>query len=286
LKHCKRILDMVLRPDGAQTICMAMLSGILLTAVFQRGLEESVLAYSCYALSTYSLVMAIRHGIRLFGICSQKLNENAAYARYKSDPEYKIRLSIHVSLAVTAFYSAAKAAAGLWYGSAWLGALALYYTLLTFARYLLFMYIRKGRHDRLREYRLYRLCALLLLVLTIALAAISFYSVYYGRAIEYPGYMIYAAAAFTFYSLTMAIINQFRYRSLESPVFRAGKQLSFASAFVSLYFLQCSLFSVFGDGSPWEKYMNIGTGMAVFALIAADAVYMIRKSSEFLDKNT
>lgn len=285
MKHCKRILDTVLRPDGAQTICMAMLSGIMLTAVFQRGLEESVLAYSCYALSAYSLVMAIRHGIRLFGICSQKLNENAAYARYKSDPEYKIRLSIHVSLAVTAFYSAAKAAAGLWYGSAWLGALALYYTLLTFARYLLFRYIRKGRHDRLREYRLYRLCALLLLVLTIALAAISFHTVYHGRAIKYPGYMIYAAAAFTFYSLTMAIINQLRYRSLESPVFRAGKQLSFASAFVSLYFLQCSLFSVFGDGSPWEKYMNIGTGMAVFALIAADAVYMIRKSKKYLGES-
>lgn len=286
MKHCKRILDKVLRPDGAQTICMAMLSGILLTAVFQRGLEESVLAYSCYALSAYSLVMAIPHGIRFFGICSQKLNENAAYARYKSDPEYKIRLSIHVSLAVTAFYSAAKAAAGLWYGSAWLGALALYYILLTFARYLLFRYIRKGRHDRLREYRLYRLCAFLLLILTLTLAAISFHAIYHGRAIKYPGYMIYAAAAFTFYSLTMAIINQLRYRSLESPVFRAGKQLSFASAFVSLYFLQCSLFSVFGDGSPWEKYMNIGTGMAVFALVAADAVYMIRKSSEFLDKNT
>ena len=285
MKHCKQILDIVLRPDGAQTICMAMLSGILLTAVFQRGLEESVLAYSCYALSAYSLVMAIPHGIRLFGICSQKLNENAAYARYKSDPEYKIRLSIHVSLAVTAFYSAAKAAAGLWYGSAWLGALALYYTLLTFARYLLFRYIRKGRHDRLREYRLYRLCAFLLLILTLTLAAISFHAIYHGRAIKYPGYMIYAAAVFTFYSLTMAIINQLRYRSLESPVFRAGKQLSFASAFVSLYFLQCSLFSVFGDGSPWEKYMNIGTGMAVFALIAADAVYMIRKCKKYLGEN-
>ena len=285
MKHCKQILDIVLRPDGAQTICMAMLSGILLTAVFQRGLEESVLAYSCYALSAYSLVMAIPHGIRLFGICSQKLNENAAYARYKNDPEYKIRLSIHVSLAVTAFYSAAKAAAGLWYGSAWLGALALYYTLLTFARYLLFRYIRKGRHDRLREYRLYRLCAFLLLILTLTLAAISFHAIYHGRAIKYPGYMIYAAAAFTFYSLTMAIINQLRYRSLESPVFRAGKQLSFASAFVSLYFLQCSLFSVFGDGSPWEKYMNIGTGIAVFALIAADAVYMIRKCKKYLGEN-
>jgi len=78
----------------------------------------------------------------------------------------------------------------------------------------------------------------------------------------------------------MAVINLIRYRRFNNPIYSASKIYSLATACVSLFFLQNSMLSVFGDGGDWQRYMNIGTGAIVFLLIVGAAVFMIWRATK------
>lgn len=74
--------------------------------------------------------------------------------------------------------------------------------------------------------------------MTVPIAVIGAVSVYTGGATEYPGHLIFAAAAYTFYSLTMAIVNICRFRGAGLPVYSAANALALMTALVSMFFLQ------------------------------------------------
>ena len=207
------------------------------------------------------------------GRCTGMLHRHPVMHRYLTDLHFKAEVSLRASFAVTLAFCAYKAALGVLLRSPWLGAAAGYYLILGMARLVL---VKKLRHkDAAQDTRLYLICGMLLLALTFALGMISFYTVMRGESIRYPGYMIYGAAFYAFYSLTMAIINVIRYKKLHNPVFMTGKVYALASALVSIFFLQASLLSAFGDGGSWQRAMNAGTGAAVFVLIAVMAIGMM-----------
>ena len=276
MKQHRQFLKKVICPHVSLVILLALASAIALTVVFIKGLEESIFAYGIYAVSAYSLTIVVVRLVFLWKVGKGKLHNNAFYHRYSTDLDFKAVVSIHLSLAVTLFYCVTKAVAGIYYRSAWFGSLAFYYIVLGFVRYLLLRHIRREQGNTQQAYKKYGFCGYLLLVLTVALSAVSFHAIYDNKAIEYPGFLIYAAAAFTFYNLTMSIFNLIRYRKLNNPIYSASKILAFATASVSLFFLQTSMFSTFGDGRKWQYYMNMGTGAVVFVLIVCIAVFMIR----------
>lgn len=275
MEQVRQILRKAVRPKTVFVVLLAILSGAALAFVFVKGYEHSLFAYTVYPVSAYSLVVVV---VRLAGISKagrDKLHSNALYHKYSTDLNFKAVVSIHLSLAVTLFYCVTKTAAGIYYRSAWFGSMAFYYILLALARYLLFRHVRRDDAGKLQAHKKYCFCGYLLFVLTAALAAMSFYAIYDDKAITYPGFMIYAAAAYTFYNFTIAIFNLVRYRKLNNPIYSASKMLALAAALVSLFFLQTSMFAVFGDGSEWQRYMNISTGFFVFLLIAGIAIFMI-----------
>lgn len=275
MKQYRQFLKKVICPHVSLAILLALASAIALTVVFIKGLEESIFAYGIYAVSAYSLTIVVVGLVFLWKAGKDRLLGNAFYHRYSTDLDFKAVVSIHLSLAVTLFYCVTKAAAGIYYRSAWFGSIAFYYIVLGVVRYLLLRHIRREQGNTLQAYKKYRFCGYLLLVLTVALGAVSFHAIYDNKAIEYPGFLIYAAAGFTFYNLAMAIFNLVRYRKLNNPICSASKILALATAFVSLFFLQTSMFSAFGDGEKWQYYMNMGTGAVVFVLIVCIAVFMI-----------
>ncbi len=275
MKQHRQFLKKVIYPHVSLVILLALASAIALTIIFIKGLEESIFAYGIYAVSAYSLTIVVVRLVFLWKAGKDRLLDNAFYHRYSTDLDFKAVVSIHLSLAVTLFYCVTKAAAGIYYRSAWFGSMAFYYTVLGVVRYLLLRHIRREQGNTLQAYKKYRFCGYLLLVLTVALGAMSFHTIYDNKAIEYPGFLIYAAAGFTFYNLTMAVFNLVRYGRLHNPIYSASKILALATASVSLFFLQTSMFSAFGDGGKWQYYMNMGTGAVVFVLIVCFAVFMI-----------
>lgn len=277
MKRWRQILKALLYPPGGSMALLLPLSAAGLAAVFMRGLEETAFAYAVYAVSAYAVAAAALRLVLLWKMGKALLHKNAFFHRCMPDLAFKAEASLRISLGVTLFYCVYKAAAGLYYRSAWLGSIAFCYIVLGIVRFLLLRHLRRGKGTPAQAFRQYRSCGYLLLVLTLALGIVGFYTVYEEKAVEYPGYMIYAAAGYAFYNLTMAVRGLIRYRKLQNPVYSASKALALAAAFVSMFFLQTSMFAAFGDGSVRQRYLNMGAGGCVFLLIAAMALFMIRR---------
>lgn len=208
-----------------------------------------------------------------------RLHRVSLLHRYLAEPEFRAEVSLYLSLGLNLLYALYKSAAGLYYRSAWFGSMALYYILLGAERFYLLRHVRSGRQDRPRQLRGCRFCGCLLLALTAAILAMGFHTISGGRSIRYPGSMIYAAAAYTFYSLGAAAANLVRCRRLDSPVHAAARAVTLATALVSLFFLQTAMFASFGDGAPWQASMSLATGIGVLLLISGMALFMIIHTS-------
>lgn len=282
MRRWRRILRALLYPPGAVVALLIPLSGAGLAGVFARGLEETALAYAVYAVSACTTAAATLRLVSFWRKGHTLLHKNAFFHRYLTDLAFKAEVSLYLSFGVTLFYCVCKAAAGLYCRSAWLGSMAFYYFVLGVVRFQLLCHVRGGRGTPERALQKYRFCGYLLLVLTLVLGLMSFYTIYEDRAAKYPGHLIYAAAGYAFYSLTIAVCNLVRYRRLRDPVFSAAKALALAAALVSMFFLQASMLAAFGDGGAWQRQMSMTTGGCVFLLIAAMALYMIRRSTRLL----
>ena len=87
-----------------------------------------------------------------------------------------------------------------------------------------------------------------------------------------------AMAAYTFTTLTTAIINVVKYRKYNSPVFSASKAISFAAALVSMLTLESTMLTTFSDATMTEetqKMMLGATGGVISIIIVVMAIYMI-----------
>lgn len=233
------------------------------------------MAYASYVLSAYSLAAVTLHLITDTRRWHSRALENRHVKRYRTDLDFRLRLRLTVSLGVNLCYSVYKAALGLLLGSVWFGAMAAYYLVLSAVRFLL---LRGGMGSLLTGYKKRRFCGWLLAVMTVPIAVMGAVSVYTGGATEYPGHLIFAAAAYTFYSLTMAIVNICRFRSAGSPVYSAANALALMTALVSMFFLQGAMFLAFGDGSSMERDMNLIFAAVLAAMAVGGSVYLVTDS--------
>ena len=89
-------------------------------------------------------------------------------------------------------------------------------------------------------------------------------------------------AAYTFTAFTMAIINMVKYRKYHSPILSAVKQISFASALVSMLSLETAMLAAFGDttDSGFSRIMTASTGACVCSIILIMAICMIAHSTK------
>ena len=114
--------------------------------------------------------------------------------------------------------------------------------------------------------------------MSLALSLITFFMVYLGRTFVHHMITTIAMAAYTFTSLTFAIINLVRYRKYDSPVFSAAKAISLAAALVSMLTLESTMLTVFGDGTMSKsdvQWMLGASGGAICAFVVGMAINMI-----------
>jgi preprotein translocase subunit SecF len=92
-------------------------------------------------------------------------------------------------------------------------------------------------------------------------------------------------AAYTFTTLTVAIINVIKYRKYDSPIYSASKAISLAAASVSIITLESTMLTTFGGETMddfTQKLMLGLTGGAIAAFIIGMAIYMIYQSTKRL----
>ena len=174
------------------------------------------------------------------------------------------------SLGLTIVYAVFNTVVAFLSRSRWYLALAAYYLILSLLRYDVLKTSRKESHladeneKRLRAWTGYRNCGFMLIALSVVLGGIVGLIYLESGEKRYPGVLIYAAAAYTFYKLTKAVIRMIRARKENAPVLMSLRSIGYADALVSLLTLQVALFSTFPPENPaFGTVMNLMTGILV-----------------------
>lgn len=283
----KKIGKALLFPHLAIIVLLVIASVIMLPCAFLVW-DEGIITYVSYAVSAYTLTV----------VCFGIPNIIKTFKRIKKENKYVVRLSEDVRLRTNmmlvgsfvwdAIYAVFQLWLGFYHQSTWYFSLAVYYLLLAMMRSLLFMHLRKKTHgeELIAEYKRYRFCGLMLVLMNLALMIIVIYIIWQIRIFEHHEITTIAMAAYTFTTLTMAIVNTVRYRKYNSPAFSASKVISLAAALVSMLTLENAMLTVFDTGETGEHFHRLMTGLtggAVILTILAMGVYMILKANKNIE---
>lgn len=286
-----------LPPLATILIAVPSFALVIFTLVTER---EGIIAYLSYIMSAYALVItctgishvnrfvkSVRVGIGKHPLMEKMLNTSLG-SRFLKDIRFRTEISLYMGFLINLLYIALKMASGIYYHSVWLISIAVYYILLAFMRFLLFHRGKTGRAKYCLETELkrYRMCGVILLLMNQALAGIVVFMVYQNKSYDYPGFLIYAMAAYSFYCMIVASVNVIKFRRHGSPVLSAAKVISLVSAMVSILSLETAMVARFGDKDDFSfrQIMTGATGGGVCTLVLLIAVFMIVKSSLQLKK--
>lgn len=288
MERLKQALGKLLFPPFAALVLLTGISAVLLAygCLGQTPTEPAV--YGGYALSAYTLA-ALCARVPALGRWARRLRrENRYLQRYSADPVWRVKLSLGVSLAGNGLYAAFQLGLGIWHQALWYYALASYYALLLVMRLPLARRISRGGigQDVSGEYRLYRRCGAVLAIMHIALAVMVFYMVHQGRGFFHHRITTIAIAAYTFFSLTLALVNLVRYRKFHSPLLSAAKAVSLAAALVSMLTLETAMLNAFGSAEEmaFRRTMTASSGGVICLLILGMGLFMIAKANRALGR--
>ncbi len=265
-------------------ICAAALS-----AVFLRGIEQSVPACIVYVVSFYTLsVVTVFCSMVLpkqYRTVKQKIYGHPLGNRYLTDRTFRINISLSVSFLVSMLYVGINLWSWYLMKSYWFLVLAVYYVIMAVMRFLLVRYVRiqKIGTSMLGEWKRSRICAYILLLINLSLSGAVLMILYQHRGYDYPGIMIYVMALYTFYALAISIVDMVKYKKMGSPVMSTAKIVSLSAALVSMLNLETAMFAQFGaDMAPEHQRLFIiftGAGISI-TVVTLSVILIVRATKE------
>ena len=275
----KRIGKALLFPHMAIMLLLLPFAAVLLVGSMVFVGTESAVAIVSYVIAAYTLTVwcfRIPYLVKLFGSFKSK---NKYAIRWREDTRLRIKVSLYGALLWNALYGVFQLWLGFYHGTLWFLSLGAYYICLGVMRFFLVRHTSKyAPGERLHtELKKYRDCGIIFLVMNLALAVMIFFMVYWNRSFHHHEITTIALAAYTFTSLTVAIINAVKYRKYKSPIYSAAKAISLAAASVSLLTLEATMLTTFGTGMSGgaRRLFLAATGAAISALVISMAIYMI-----------
>lgn len=283
----KKLGKKILFPPVPLTIILSVLSAASLTAVFVLKKENSLLAYFIFAISFYSLsvfcIFAFTKLPKLIKNAKIRINGTKYGEKYMTDPVFRTRVSLYISLFINLLYAAVNLISGHIYGSAWFFILAVYYTVLSVMRFLLLRYSSEKTAEKniIKEYKQSRFCAVILLTVNLSLSGTVLMMMYQNRGFEYKGMLIYVMAAYTFYITIHTAVNLVKYRRFSNPVMSTAKAVSFTSAMISMLSLETAMFSAFGADMPLknQQILIAVTGAMISIILITMSAFIIKKAN-------
>lgn len=276
----KRIGKALLFPPMILLILLLFFStSLMLYGMLALGNEHPVTIGS-YALSFYTLCIWCVRIPAIIRFFKSFKKDNKYVSRWLSDVQLRMKVTLSGNVLWNGAYGALQLGLAIYHRSAWFFALAAYYFSLAIMRFFLARHtLRHKPGTQMRqELRHYRGCGWVFLLMNLALTAMMVLMVRDDRMVRHHEITTITMAAYTFTSLTMAIVNVVRYRKYNSPVFSASKAISLAAACVSMLTLESTMLSTFQNGTmtAQSKILFLAlSGGAVSAFIIAMAIYMI-----------
>lgn len=269
------ILLILLLPAGTVFLVYSML----------RLGDRDPVRIASYVLAFYTLTVWCVRIPELIGRFRHIRKNNPYIQRWVSDPRLRVNVSLTINVLWNGAYAAMQLGLGIYHRSLWYDSLTAYYASLAIMRLYLVRHTR--RHDpgeNLRQELIrYRGCGWIFLFMNLALSGMMFYMIREERVMHHHEITTIAMAAYTFTTLTVAIVNVVRYRKYKSPAFSASKAISLASACVSMLTLENTMLATFsGDEMlPRSRTLFLGlSGGAISIMIIIMAVYMIVQSNK------
>ncbi len=292
----RKILKKIFCLSPFLTVVVSLFGYGFVIAVAVLRIQNPAAQYASYLASAYALIVTITRfvyihttigGVRKFisdHPLMKKFRSTAVGEKYMNDVRFRTGVSLYQGFFINLLYIVMKLASGIVYRSAWFIVLAVYYILLAVMRFLLVR--RLNVQDEASQLRLYRLCGIMLLFMNQALVGIVVFMVQQNRGFDYPGFLIYAMAAYSFYAVTIAIINIVKTRRHKSPILSAAKAVNLVAAMVSILSLETAMLAQFsGNDDPRFRPMMTGaTGGGVCTIVIVMAIYMIRRANKNLKK--
>lgn len=270
----------------------AAVACVLAVIQSQKNILPQFVGIIVYVLAAASLVavcMCIYRDLRK-GIIEKLLltiKKTSYGARFLEDYTFRTILTTLPIFLINVVYTVYNGVIGVMNQSAWFITMAVYYSLLGIMRYFAVNTERKtSRMEnpkliRKRELSVIRTDGILLLLLNLALSGVVLLTIAKGTAKTHSEIMVISIAAYTFYKITMAVINMVKVRKMQSPILITIRNIGVADALVSMLTLQTTMLASFqGTSSIDANRMNGITGLAVCILIALLGVSMIYYASK------
>ncbi len=265
----------LLFPHPLLVLVLTGLSGAGLVWVFLNGQDTAWFAYAIYVLAFYALVTLIALLIKVVPAMKRKAEHNPLVQKVTKDEELRFRAELYGEQFINFFYGITKTASGILEGSAWLGADGLY----NLAQSLVQLYQilrRRKAATAIQQLKSYRQCGFMMIVVHLSMVGMVYQMTQMGRHEDYPGFQIFATAAFTFYKLINAVVDVAKDRKNKRPVDSAVRLLELSQALYNLFVLQVGLLWMFGGNDPvLEQRMNMLTGGVVCLMVLGMGVYML-----------
>ena len=290
----KKLGKKLLFPPIWMMVILIFASAVALTLIFVNQMEQSIPAYIVYILAFYTLCVVTIFCVMVlpkqYSAIKQKIYGNPLGNRYMTDRVFRTNISLSVSFVISMLYVGINLWSWHMLGSYWFMVLAVYYVIMAVMRFLLVRYvrIRKIGADILSEWKRSRICAYILLLINLSLSGAVLMILYQHRGYDYPGVMIYVMAMYTFYALTMSIVDIVKYRKMGSPIMSSAKIVSLSAALVSMLNLETAMFAQFGgDMAPENQRIFIiltGAGISI-TVVTLSVILIVRATKEIRREN-
>jgi len=257
----------------------------------------NALDYVSYMYSSYGLVVLGFASVKGISEVARRLRNSAFHkwlqslpviGRLMCDTEHRIRVSLYLGGIFTWIYAFLKITTGIVFNSLWLLMFGCYYVLIGFLKIYIIDGERRYSDNSLiiDEYRRYLKCGIVLLVIDSSLVPIIDRASALEGVIEYPGYLIYGMAAYSFYAVIVCIVNAIKFKGYYRPMFSAARICSLTGAMVSMLSLEIAMTARFGEtDTAFRKYMTAVTGGLIIILVMVMALMMLLRSRRFFRHN-
>ena len=284
----KKLGKKLLFPPVWLMVILVIVSAVALTVIFVKGIEKTIPAYIVYVLAFYTLgVVTVFCAMVLpkqYSTIKQKIYDNPLGNRYMTDSVFRTNISLSISFVISMLYVGINLWSWYMLKSYWFMVLAVYYVIMAVMRYLLvrYVHVQKIGTNMLGEWKRTRVCAYILLLINLSLSGAVLMILYQHRGYDYPGMMIYVMALYTFYALTMSIVDIVKYRKMGSPILSTAKIVSLSAALVSMLNLETAMFAQFGgDMAPeTQQIFIILTGAGISITVVTLSVILIVKATK------
>ena len=300
----KRLLDLLKNPRGAWLIVAWLLGiGTAAASIAVVVLEaEGGWVYAVYlaaaVLLAYAIYALVRFVPRATAAVSSFVKKYPLLGKWMGTYEARTLLFAACSFVINVGYVVLNIVMAALMSSIWYAALAAYYFALGALRYAVLFGTRKAKKNAQTErglaaekLRIYRNCGIALLIIEgVFMFAVAQFVLSGGGSIAelaaqnmrtYTMITMISSAAFTFYKMTLSIVNLVKVHKMTDPELWALRNINLAAALVSLLALQTTMTLFLSQ--PLTREMSVFNGivgLVVVLIVAGLGIVMIVRANK------